>query len=74
MKTVPFTRRRILLAAASGAAACAPGQQAGREGAGAAPTPGLKPGVTLTFAQGGNQALDALVATEDRSQPREAYW
>jgi multiple sugar transport system substrate-binding protein len=52
----PFTRRRVLLAAAPGAVvACAPGQQLGRDGAGAAPTPGLKQGVTLTFTQGGNQ-------------------
>jgi multiple sugar transport system substrate-binding protein len=58
-QTIRPSRRTVLSTLVSGAAlaaACAPGQRGSPEGAGAAPTPGLRQGVTLTFAQGGNQA------------------
>ena len=62
MHMSPFTRRNLLQGAIVGGSAgvvsvaCAPQSQGGTEGAGAAPTPGLKTGVTLTYAQAGNQA------------------
>jgi multiple sugar transport system substrate-binding protein len=53
-----MTSRRIAILAAlipGAAAACAIPPPGGERAGGAAPTPGLRSGVTVTFAQGGNQ-------------------